>query len=426
MHEFSYRLCSSSETNSLILRSPFMFAPTQPKMMECSFNLLHNFEPKRVKAMGCRTATVLKGYVYRDSYGFALRPQYAQRYKEYSFIYKEEEDERSDKWRSFLEQVAKAPQASSSENKHEETLKAESNDIKEEGNPHSVSNGHDSNSRNFPEGTEVEEETNAVRVSEGDDSSGRTSSGGTEIKEGTGLGRTSEGDDSNSSKSVSDSSTGNNSGKELHHSEEKKTRKVQCWAEIRPSLTVIEEILSSRVKRGKNMNGEKINGNDGHLPSTKESEPVEGVPEEHIHEKACTNETLDGGINGSREENALMDQGLPELLSPWKELESLVQGGVPKDLRGEVWQAFVGVKTRRVESYYDDLLAQEINSDESKEKDVPSGALGKWRKQIEKDIPRTFPGHPALDENGRNSLRRLLLAYARHNPSVGYCQVNAV
>lgn len=27
-----------------------------------------------------------------------------------------------------------------------------------------------------------------------------------------------------------------------------------------------------------------------------------------------------------------------------------------------------------------------------------------------------------MDENGRNSLRRLLLAYARHNPSVGYCQ----
>lgn len=39
------------------------------------------------------------------------------------------------------------------------------------------------------------------------------------------------------------------------------------------------------------------------------------------------------------------------------------------------------------------------------------------------DIPRTFPGHPALNEDGRNSLRRLLLAYARHNPSLGYCQV---
>jgi len=39
------------------------------------------------------------------------------------------------------------------------------------------------------------------------------------------------------------------------------------------------------------------------------------------------------------------------------------------------------------------------------------------------DLPRTFPGHPALDEEGRNSLRRILTAYALHNPSVGYCQV---
>lgn len=37
-------------------------------------------------------------------------------------------------------------------------------------------------------------------------------------------------------------------------------------------------------------------------------------------------------------------------------------------------------------------------------------------------MPRTFPGHPALDGEGRNSLRHLLLAYARHNPAVGYCQ----
>ncbi|KAL4590700.1 hypothetical protein LXL04_003641 [Taraxacum kok-saghyz] len=46
----------------------------------------------------------------------------------------------------------------------------------------------------------------------------------------------------------------------------------------------------------------------------------------------------------------------------------------------------------------------------------------KWKGQIEKDLPRTFPGHPALDDDGRNALRRLLTAYARHNPSVGYCQ----
>lgn len=359
--------------------------------------------------------------------------------------YQEEEDERSDKWRSFIEQVAKSSQASSSENKHKETLKAESNEVKEEGSPHRVSNSGDLSSPIFSEGAEVDE-TNADRISKGNDSSGRnsaegneiiegtilnrvnkegdsssrTSSGETDIKEGTGLGRSSEGDDSSSKKSFSDCSTTNNSAKELHHSDERKTCKVQHWAEIRPSLSAIGEILSSRVKKGKNMKGEKIHGSDDHLPSIEELEPVEGTSEEDIQGEVCTNETLDGG-NGSRAENDLMDQNFPELYSPWKELESLVQGGVPKDLRGEVkfmlsislkfplllgkkysslpyntilllqvWQAFVGVNTRRVESYYDDLLAQENNNSEGKE--VTSVASGKWRKQIEKVISCTRLG----------------------------------
>ncbi|RDX93648.1 hypothetical protein CR513_24055, partial [Mucuna pruriens] len=334
----------------------------------------------------------------RDSFGFALRPQYAQTYREYSSIYKEEEDERSDKWSDFLEQVAESSQPTS-ENKHKETFKAEpeSNEVREERNPHRLSNGDDSSRRKF---SELEAETNVVRVSKGGDSSDRTTSGGTEIKEGTSTARVSEGDDSSGRNFISVSTTGNNTGKELHQSEERKSRKIQRWAEIRPSLAAIEEVLSSRVKKGKKMKGEQINGNNDHLSTVEESEPVER------------------GINDSRAENALVDQDLPELFSRWKELESLVQGGVPKDLRGEVWQAFVGVKTRRVESYYEDLLAR----DDTEVQDVPSAALGKCKKQIEKDLPRTFPGHPALDENGRNSLRRLLLAYARHNPSVGYCQ----
>ncbi|XVE76267.1 hypothetical protein DITRI_Ditri12bG0158300 [Diplodiscus trichospermus] len=51
-----------------------------------------------------------------------------------------------------------------------------------------------------------------------------------------------------------------------------------------------------------------------------------------------------------------------------------------------------------------------------------SAVLRKWRKQVEKDLLRTFPSHPALYDNGRDSSRRLLLTYARHNPSIGYCQ----
>nr|XP_007144511.1 hypothetical protein PHAVU_007G162100g [Phaseolus vulgaris]ESW16505.1 hypothetical protein PHAVU_007G162100g [Phaseolus vulgaris] len=335
-------------------------------MAHFSFNVLHNFEPTR------------------DSYGFALRPQYAQRYREYFSIYKEEEDERSDKWSDFLEHVAESSQPTSSE--HKETLKAEpkSDEVKEERSPDRPNNGDDSSRTML---CELEEETNAISVSEGDDSNGKKSaegnvkieetiqdrvskggdsntSGDTEIKEGTNPGRVSEGGDSSDKNFISDSATGNISGKELHHSEERKTRKVvQHWAEIRPSLIAIEEIFSSRVK-GKKMKGAEINRNNNHLPSIDESKPV------------------DDGINGSKEENSLVDQDLPELLSRWKELESLVQGGVPKDLRGEVWQAFVGVKTRRVESYYEDLLAH----NESEEQNVSSAAFGKWKKQIEKVI----------------------------------------
>ena len=44
--------------------------------------------------------------------------------------------------------------------------------------------------------------------------------------------------------------------------------------------------------------------------------------------------------------------------------------------------------------------------------------------QIEKDLHRTFPGHPVMDASGRNALRRLLTAYARRNSAVGYCQVH--
>lgn len=43
--------------------------------------------------------------------------------------------------------------------------------------------------------------------------------------------------------------------------------------------------------------------------------------------------------------------------------------------------------------------------------------------QIEKDLNRTFPGHPVMDVRGRNALKRILTAYAVRNPNVGYCQV---
>lgn len=45
-----------------------------------------------------------------------------------------------------------------------------------------------------------------------------------------------------------------------------------------------------------------------------------------------------------------------------------------------------------------------------------------WLAQVDKDLRRTFPGHRAMQREGRASLRRVLAAYAVRNPAVGYCQ----
>ncbi|KAF1878367.1 hypothetical protein Lal_00047035 [Lupinus albus] len=44
----------------------------------------------------------------RDAYGFIVQPQHLQRYRAYAKIYKEEEEERSDRWISFLERQAES------------------------------------------------------------------------------------------------------------------------------------------------------------------------------------------------------------------------------------------------------------------------------------------------------------------------------
>jgi Rab-GTPase-TBC domain len=42
--------------------------------------------------------------------------------------------------------------------------------------------------------------------------------------------------------------------------------------------------------------------------------------------------------------------------------------------------------------------------------------------QVVKDVPRTFPLESAMDAEKCAALHRVLVAYASHNPQVGYCQ----
>ena len=141
-----------------------------------------------------------------------------------------------------------------------------------------------------------------------------------------------------------------------------------------------------------------------------------------------------------------------------RELESLVRGGVPMAIRGELWQLCLRVDEVRVPGAYPKLAAlvnDDVNDhlycEDAKDAkdgaslDVPNasseekeearrsfvwsaqkawGPLTKHtREQIAKDVPRTFPGHAQLDSLPmRRALERVLRAFAVASPSVGYCQ----
>ncbi|XP_074578015.1 uncharacterized protein LOC141834595 isoform X3 [Curcuma longa] len=310
----------------------------------------------------------------RDAYGFTVRPQHLQRYHEYAKIYKEEEEERSNRWKDFLDRICESKEGVTKDSSVDESLGEANNVAGVEGNQNGTSNH------------EALEEVATKNTMEA------------------------------------------------------RAHKIQIWSQIRSSLSAIEETMSYRVKKRRRPYSDgEVTGSNGTFPTLDEQN--KGVPRSAR------------GASEEESEEEFYDVDRPELVQeasggadlptddvpsfPWKEeLQSLVRGGLPMALRGELWQAFVGVRARRVTGYYDGLLSTEADTKNGNANDHESSNSNdsefskatrrcipeKWKGQIEKDLPRTFPGHPALDEDGRNALRRLLTAYARHNPSVGYCQ----
>ncbi|KAK3138539.1 hypothetical protein QOZ80_5AG0370250 [Eleusine coracana subsp. coracana] len=263
----------------------------------------------------------------RDAYGFAVRPQHLQRYKEYAGIYKEEEEERSDRWKNFL-----ARQTESSDQD--------------------------------------------VDQNAGDVSSEKTTPG---------------------------------------------PRKIEIWTPIRSSLGNIEQMMSLRVDKKQQSAGKQHSKDGSHSVKVEQGKLSEDSDDEFYDvdkvdpaQEVHSGDAADADVGSRSQEEDYISK---------EELECLVHGGLPMALRGELWQAFVGTGTRRINGYYDSLAAEaEVEDNKCLDSSTSEAVHEKWIGQIEKDLPRTFPGHPALDEDGRNALRRLLIAYARHNPSVGYCQ----
>lgn len=95
-------------------------------------------------------------------------------------------------------------------------------------------------------------------------------------------------------------------------------------------------------------------------------------------------------------------------------LKKLVRKGVPPTLRPKVWLSVSGAAKKRStvpESYYGDLIR------------ATEGKITPATRQIDHDLPRTFPCHPWLDTpDGQASLRRVLVGYSFRDSDVGYCQ----
>lgn len=94
-------------------------------------------------------------------------------------------------------------------------------------------------------------------------------------------------------------------------------------------------------------------------------------------------------------------------------LADTLRGGIPNELRGELWQVCSGACNHHMkhQGYYWFLLAAHAHEGSSSTKD------------IDKDVTRSLPNHPYYRTAvGTEALRRVLVAYSWHNPRVGYCQ----
>lgn len=137
-------------------------------------------------------------------------------------------------------------------------------------------------------------------------------------------------------------------------SEETRVHRVQLWTEIRSSLRTIEDMMSIRVKKKTGsvkderikkgvLKDEQIIESAKSPSHSDDVKSPKGACEEDSEEEFYDVERSDpspdtplvDGTNAST--NGITDAAPPEALFPWKEeLEVLVRGGVPMALRGEV------------------------------------------------------------------------------------------
>ncbi|KAJ1945675.1 GTPase-activating protein [Linderina macrospora] len=96
-----------------------------------------------------------------------------------------------------------------------------------------------------------------------------------------------------------------------------------------------------------------------------------------------------------------------------RKLAQLVHEGIPRAIRGTVWQLLAGA---RGDAQLSEAFAELAGGD---------GLDPAQEKLIQHDLSRTFPKHPYFCDAGgagQEGLRNVLRAYALYDPEVGYCQ----
>ncbi|CAG9464365.1 unnamed protein product [Pedinophyceae sp. YPF-701] len=140
--------------------------------------------------------------------------------------------------------------------------------------------------------------------------------------------------------------------------------------------------------------------------------PVKQLTEEEVNarRRAASEENAPARLKWWTKQAPKVKPGV----TPKGKLKRMIRGGIPHELRPTVWPRLAGVDAKREKlgaNYYSKLV--------KKISKVPHAV----KTQIDMDIHRTFPGHPLIKSpRGADAMRRILLAYALHNPQVGYTQ----
>lgn len=95
-----------------------------------------------------------------------------------------------------------------------------------------------------------------------------------------------------------------------------------------------------------------------------------------------------------------------------RELNILIHGGIPMSYRPKIWGEMTGAYVMKEPAYYQELLGND--------RDVDRVCV----EQIDLDLKRTMPSNIFFAGTGPGvpKLRRVLLAFSRHNVAIGYCQ----